>query len=146
MGKVLTLGITSTFGSEIFEVKSIEVIKGKGILKDRHFSKDKITKENITLIESENIDLYNLKSGSKIPYINFRRNIITKDIKLNELLNKEIVIGKVKVLAYELCKPCKHLQDMIGRKDIVKEFLYKGGLRCEILNDGIINSSDEITF
>ena len=37
----------------------------------------------LTLIESENIDDYNTKFGLNISYIDFRRNIITKGIKLN---------------------------------------------------------------
>ena len=146
MGKVLSLGITLNSGEKILEVSKIEVLLKKGIINDRHFSKIKETRNNITLIESENIDFYNSKSNTKIPYINFRRNIITKDIKLNELLQKKIKIGSVQILAYQLCKPCRYLQEMLGYNDIVKEFSLKGGLRCEILNDGTINVGDEISY
>ena len=146
MGKVLSLGITLNSGEKILEVSKIEVLHKKGIINDRHFSKIKETRNNITLIESENIDFYNSKSNTKIPYINFRRNIITKNIKLNELLQKKIKIGSVQILAYQLCKPCRYLQEMLGYNDIVKEFLLKGGLRCEILNDGTINVGDEISY
>ena len=145
MGKVLKLGITSKFGEKIISVQSIEVVPGKGILNDRHFSENKNKREQISLIESENIDYYNNKSNTQIPYINFRRNVITKGIKLNDLVGKKIIIGSIKLLVHDLCRPCKHLQETLGFNDIIKEFLLKGGLRCEIINSGKISVSDKIT-
>ena len=93
MAKVLKLGITNEPGNRISDVNSIEAITGKGIFGDRHFSENKNSREQVTLIESENIDKYNLNSNTKIPYLDFRRNIVTKGIKLNDLLNKQITIG-----------------------------------------------------
>ena len=145
MSKGLKLGITSKFGEKIINVQNIEVVQGRGVLKDRHFSENKNKREQISLIESENIDYYNNKSNTKIPYINFRRNIITKGIKLNDLVGKKIIIGSIKLLVHDLCRPCKHLQEMIGFDDILKEFLLKGGLRCEIINSGKISVGDKIT-
>ena len=80
----------------------------------------------------------------QIPYLDFRRNIVTEGIKLNNLLNKKITIGNIKLLGKDLCRPCKHLQELIGYNNIVKEFLLKGGLRCEIINSGTIYLNDEI--
>ena len=94
--------------------------------------------------ESENIDEYNLNSNTKIPYLDFRRNIVTEGIKLNDLLNKQITIGNIKLLGKDLCRPCKHLQELLGNNNIVKEFLLKGGLRCKIINSGTIYLNDEI--
>ena len=145
MSKVLKLGITPKFGEKIISVQNVELVQGRGILKDRHFSVNKNKKEQISLIESENIDYYNNKSNTQIPYINFRRNVITKGIKLNDLVGKKIIIGSIKLLVHDLCRPCKHLQEMLGFDDILKEFLLKGGLRCEIINNGKISVNDKIT-
>ena len=38
----------------------------------------------------------------------------------------------------------KHLQELLNQQDIIKEFLQKGGLRCEILSSGIIKVGDTI--
>ena len=145
MSKVLKLGITSKSGEKIINVQNIEVVQGRGVLKDRHFSENKNKREQISLIESENIDYYNNKSNAQIPYINFRRNIITKGIKLNDLVGKKIIIGSIELLAHDLCRPCKRLQETLGFNDIIKEFLLKGGLRCEIINSGKISVGDKIT-
>ena len=69
---------------------------------------------------------------------------MTEGIKLNDLLNKQITIGNIKLLGKDLCKPYKHLQKLLGFNNIVKEFLLKSGLRCEIINSGTIYLNDEI--
>ena len=45
---------------------------------------------------------------------------------------------------HDLCRPCKYLQEILGKDNIIKEFLIKGGLRCEILISGNIAVGDEI--
>ena len=85
-------------------------------------------------------------SNTKIPSIDFRRNIITEGVNLNVLLNKDFFIGNVKVRAHDLCRPCKHLQEILKQKNIIKEFLHKGGLRCEILSSGTIFLNDSIKY
>ena len=144
MAKVLKIGISKNKGDCINEVDEVEVIHGEGIVSDRHFKQNNHIKSQITLIETENINNYNKLTGSNIPAVNFRRNIITENIKLNDLVGKEFYIGKIKVKAHDLCRPCKYLQDMLQQKNLVKEFLFKGGIRCEILSSGKIFINDII--
>ena len=142
--KVFKIGISKDDGQKINETSEIEVLSGKGILGDRHFRDYHNYKGQITLIEKENIDYYNNKYKTKIPYIDFRRNIVTEGIELNSLIEKEIEIGMIKILPYQLCKPCLHLEQMLNSKDIIKEFLRRGGLRCKVLVSGKIKIGDKI--
>jgi MOSC domain-containing protein YiiM len=144
MSKVFKLGITDINNKEIKEVKSIEVLANKGVIGDRHFKDFNDPYCQLTLIESENIDYYNLKYGLDIPYINFRRNIVTKGIQLNELVGKKLKIGKVNLEGIDLCRPCRHLTEMLCQDNILKEFLRRGGLRCQILSSSSINIGDDI--
>ena len=144
MGKVVEIGITSKKGEQILNVDGIEAIKGKGLLNDRKFKEKNQKGCQITLIEIENINYFNNISKIYIPPINFRRNIITKNIRLNELIGKEFLVGNVKLQAHDLCEPCKYLQDKLKQNNFIKEFLHKGGLRCEILTNGKINVGDII--
>ena len=144
MSQVLKIGIIKYSGKKIEEVKKIKLLSDKGVVGDRHFNEHNDSRNQITLIESENIDYYNEKFNTKISYLDFRRNIVTKGIKLNELINKKIFIGTSKLIGKDLCRPCKHLQELLGYSNIVKEFLIKGGLRCEIINSGTIYLNDEI--
>ncbi len=144
MSQVIKLGITDINNKEINEVKSIEVIANKGVIGDRHFNEYNDPYNQLSLIESENIDYYNSKYGLNISYINFRRNIVTRNIKLNDLVGKKFFIGKVKVEGIDLCRPCKHLTEVLNQENIIKEFLRKGGLRCQILSSSVINVGDKI--
>ena len=144
MSKVFKIGIAKNNNQEIQEVKEINLSVGKGIIGDRYFHEYNENRKQLTLIESENIDYYNEKFNLKIPYLNFRRNIVTKDIKLNDLVGKKIIIGKTEIRGIDLCRPCKPLQKNLGQDNIIKEFLRKGGLRCEILTSTNIKVGDEI--
>ena len=95
MSKVLKLGITNNNNKKIVEVKSIDVLANKGIVGDRHFNEYNDPYCQLSLIVSENIDYYNTKYGLNIPYTDFRRNVITKGINLNNLIGKKLQIGNV---------------------------------------------------
>jgi len=144
MSKVIRLGITENNNQKIQEVDKIELLSGKGILGDRHFHENNDIRNQVTLIESENVDYYNNKFKTNHLYVDFRRNVVTKGIQLNNLVGKKLLIGNVKVQGHDLCRPCKHLEETLKGKDVIKEFLRRGGLRCEILNSGIITIGDEI--
>ena len=144
MPKVFKIGIAKSKNQKIQEVEEINVSAGEGIIGDRYFDESTEDRNQLTLIESENIDYYNQKFNLKIPYLNFRRNIVTTGIKLNDLVSKKLIIGKTELRAIDLCRPCKPLQKNLAQNNIIKEFLRKGGLRCEILTSANIKVGDEI--
>ena len=144
MGKVLEIGISENKSNKIVNVNEVEAIKGKGLIGEKHFKEDNKKRSQITLIEIENINHYNKITGTQFPAINFLRNIVTEGIRLNVLVGKEFFIGKVKVKAHDLCRPCKNLQETFQQKNTVEELLYTGGLRCEILSNGKIFINDQI--
>ena len=146
MFKIIGLGVAKNNNQKIEEVSKAEVVAGKGIVGDRHFQGNNSVRNQITLIESENIDYYNNKFKSNYSFLDFRRNVITKGIELNDLVGKKLLIGNIKVEGHDLCRPCKHLEETLNGKDIIKEFLRRGGLRCEILTSGTINLQDKITI
>ena len=144
MSNVYKIGITKNNNKKIIEVSSIEVKADKGIVGDRHFSDFNDPYCQLSLIESENIDYYNTKYGLNIPHIDFRRNIVTKKIELNNLIGKKFLIGEVEVEGVDLCGPCKHLTQMLNQENILKEFLRRGGIRCRILTSSKISVGDKI--
>ena len=144
MSRVIKIGLTKDHNKEIIETSEIDLIAGKGIINDRHFKDYNDPLNQLSIIEGENIDEYNLKNKLNIPYLNFRRNIVTSGIKLNDLVGKKILVGSVKLEVLDLCRPCRHLSEKLGRNDIIKEFLRKGGIRCQIMNDGKISLNNKI--
>ena len=146
MGKVIEIGITNIKGNQIQNVNKVEAFKGRGLQNDRKFSENNQKQRQITLIEIENINYFNNISKTNIPPLDFRRNIITENIRLNDLVGKEFFVGNVKLRAHDLCRPCKYLQDKLKQNNFIKEFLHTGGLRCEILTSGKINVGDIIKY
>jgi len=144
MSKVIKLGIAKNNNQKIEEVEKVKLLSGKGIVDDYHFNENNDVKKQITLIESENIDYYNDKFKTNYSYLEFRRNVVTKGIRLNDLVGKKLLIGDIEIKGHDLCRPCKHLEETLKGKDIIKEFIRKGGLRCEILTSGIIEVGDKI--
>ena len=144
MSKIIKIGFAEDHNKKIIETSEIDLIAGKGIVNDRHFKDYNDPLNQLSIIEGENIDEYNLKNKLNIPYLNFRRNIVTRGIKLNDLVGQKILVGSVKLEVLDLCRPCRHLSEKLGRNDIIKEFLRKGGIRCQIMNDGKISLNSKI--
>ena len=144
MGKVVEIGIANIKGNQIQKVNKVEALKGKGLKNDRKYSENNQKKRQVTLIEIENINHFNNISNTNIHPVDFRRNIITENVRLNELVGKEFFVGNIKLKGHDLCRPCKYLQDKLKQNNFVKEFLHTGGLRCEILTSGKINVGDII--
>ena len=144
MPKIIEIAVSENPRGQMKSVNNIEAIAGKGLVNHYHFKNDNEKRCQLTLIEIENINHYNQISGTSILPKDFRRNIITESIKLNELVGSEFFIGEVKVRAHDLCRPCKYLQESLNQNDLIKELLHKAGLRCEILTNGKIFVGDEI--
>jgi MOSC domain-containing protein YiiM len=144
MSKIIQIGITKLNNKEIIAANEIDLVAGNGVIGDRHFKDYNDPYNHLSIIESESIDEYNKKYNLNIPYLDFRRNIITRGIKLNNLINKKILIGNVQLYVIDLCRPCRHLSEKLKKDNIIKEFLRKGGIRCEILNDGKISTGDQV--
>lgn len=146
MASVFKIGISSNFKETMNSVQSVEAITGKGLVKDRFFRKSNNKISQLTLIEKEKIDEFNKLLNIEIPYINFRRNIITEGVNLNNLLNGNIKIGNVRLRGHKLCEPCRHLQETLKIDNLVKHLIHKAGLRCEILSDGRISVGDKLFY
>jgi MOSC domain-containing protein YiiM len=128
----------------------IEVVTQKGIIGDRNFDQHHWPGQNITLIESEMIALFNLQQQQNIHDHDTRRNLITKDIKLNPLVGQIFYIGQIKLIGTELCQPCKSLSqalanDTLPQQQVIKAFTDKAGIRASILSSGHITIGMPIT-
>ena len=146
MSKIIEIGIAKKNNQKlkIEKVNNVEVVAGKGIKGDRNYHDNNEARKQITLIESESTDYYNKKFNTNFSYLDLRRNLVTKDIRLNDLIGKKLSIGQIDMQVHDLCRPCNYLQEILGKDNIIKEFLNRGGIRCEILFSGNIKVGDEI--
>ena len=144
MGKIEAINITNTSEQNTFYVNQAILEKGKGIVNDRYYGNFKEKKEQVTLINLEEINNFNNQTKRNIDAKDFRRNIIVSSINLNELINKKIKINDVTLKIHEICQPCKYLQDKLKIPGLVKMLVNKSGVRAEILSSGSLSVGDVI--
>lgn len=98
----------------------------------------------LTLIEAEAIEALRRDYNVELAPGEARRNIVTRGVGLNHLVGKEFRIGTVLVHGIRLCEPCGHLQKLTG-KQLIEGLRHRGGLRAQIVTEGIIHVGDAVT-
>ena len=144
MPKIKAINITNLSGESTIYVNQAILERNKGIVNDRYYKNFKKKYEQVTLIESEKISYFNNNIKRKFNYKDFRRNIITTGINLNEMINKKIQINNVVLKIHQLCQPCRYLQNKLNIDNLVKLLANKAGVRAEIIQSGVISTFDEI--
>jgi len=121
----------------------IEVRAGAGIVDDRNYGRDDHPGRNVTLIEGEELDRFSRGHGISLDDGATRRNIVTRGVRLNDLVGREFSIGDVRLRGVELCEPCSTLGRLLATETlsaagVVKALVHRGGLRADVLSDGVI--------
>ena len=144
MGKIEAINISNISEANTFYVNQAYLEKGKGIVNDRYYENFKEKKEQVTLINLEEINAFNNQVNQNIEPKDFRRNIIVSGIDLNNLIDKQIKINQVILKIHEICQPCKYLQDRLKLPSLVKLLVNKSGVRAEIIKSGNLSVGDTI--
>jgi len=148
-GILESIYIASAAEGPMHQVPAATAIPGAGLEGDRYalktgtFYKPKPDYE-LTLIEAEAIEAMRRDYGIELDVSDARRNLVTRGVPLNHLVGREFSIGGVRIRGIRLCEPCDHLQRITG-KPVIKGLLHRGGLRAQILTEGVICAGDEIT-
>lgn len=97
----------------------------------------------ITLIEAEVLEALEGETGLSLSHVESRRNVLTRNIDLNSLVDREFRVGNVKCRGFELAEPCLHLEELT-QSGMIKALVHRGGLRAEVLSDGWIEIGDQV--
>jgi MOSC domain-containing protein YiiM len=130
-------------------VEQVQAIPGVGLTGDRYaqqqgtFSKPEPDFE-LTLIEVEAIDALKREYGVELTPGEARRNLVTRGVPLNHLVGREFTIGDVRIRGIRLCEPCSHLQ-ALTKRPVIKGLRHRGGLRAQILSEGVIKVGDRVS-
>ena len=144
MSKIEAINITNKSDQVTFYVNQAYLEKNKGIVNDRYYKNYKDKKEQVTLIEIEEIERFNKLTGIELDYKEFRRNIIISNFKICEMIGQKIKINDVILKIHEICQPCNYLQKKLNSPNLVKKLVNKSGVRAEILSSGYINIGSKI--
>ncbi len=147
-GNVVSIHIAPAPGNTMRSVDEAHAVPGQGLEGDRYFHqsgtfwKDEPDYE-LTLIEVEAFEGMKQESQLDLEPSEGRRNIVTRGVPLNHLVGQEFRLGEVTVRGIRLCEPCNHLAK-ISRPGILGGLIHRGGLRAQILSDGVIKVGDEV--
>lgn len=136
-------------GAAQIECEQISAHSKMGIAGDRNFGKSTHPGQNITLVEAEEIELF-CATHSRPPDLSMtRRNLVTRGVRLNELVNVEFVIGNVRLRGIELCEPCSLIGNSLSNESlppaaVIKHWVHRGGLLADVLCDGEITRGDRL--
>ena len=150
-GEVKDILITDKSGGALHSIASAKLEVGKGIVGDRyHAGVGAFSNKHpgspaleVSLIEQEEIVQFNLTTGLDYTAAELRRNIVTEDIRLNDLVGREFYIGTVKMKGIKLCEPCGYLAKILS-DEVMTHLLHRGGLRAQVLSDGDIHLLDRV--
>ena len=152
VGSILGIYIAPRKGAGVMGYQKVSLRAGKGIEGDRYFSQTGKNRSNykgqpdweITLIESEVIKAFNQQRGHSFHESDFRRNLVTQGVGLNDLVGKTFTINNVSFYGVQLCEPCASLQRCLA-VSILPELIGKGGLRAQIRSNGVIAVGDKLS-
>jgi MOSC domain-containing protein YiiM len=150
-GTVVSIYIAPIGAAPMQSVAEVRARAGRGLEGDRYyvrlgtFSDQPGTGREITLIESEAIEALKRDYQVELPAGLARRNIVTCGVALNHLVNREFKIGEVTLRGTRLCEPCLHMEKLT-RKGVMRGLIHRGGLRADIVIEGVIHVGDIITI
>lgn len=148
-GTVVSIHIADKPSVPMLSLQTAYLRIGKGIEGDRYFKKigTYSSKPNpgreVTLIEVESIEAIKRDHAINLQPGDARRNIVTRGVALNYLVGKTFRVGEITLRGISLCEPCSHLAKLT-EKEVLSALVHRGGLRAQIVAEGIIRVGDEV--
>jgi MOSC domain-containing protein YiiM len=150
MSRVHQILISSSPSLPMEAREEVLAVPGKGLEGDRYFEgigtfspEEQKPDYELTLIEQEKIEEFARAAGLAFTAFDARRNVVTEGVDLNALVDREFMIGKVRIRGIRLCEPCNYLAKITSR-EVLRGLVHKGGLRAQILTPGRIRAGDVI--
>ena len=148
-GIVVAIHIASTAEAPMAAVQAVRAVGGKGLEGDRYFDERGTYSDvaepgrQVTLIESEAIEEASRDAGIEFLSSDSRRNIVSRNVRLNDLVGREFRVGEVTLRGVDLCEPCSHMIALSGKR-VLRSLVHRGGLRADIVVGGTIRVGDRV--
>ena len=142
-GRVEAIFISAQRGDLPHPVESVTAVAGKGLDGNRYFDTGRPEQE-LTLIESEQLQYALAEHGMEIDAAASGRNVLTSGVDLNALVGKRFRVGEVECRGIELCEPCATFEARTA-PGATKALVHRTGLNAEILVGGELRPGDAVT-
>lgn len=148
-GQLLHICIAEQASVEMEELDEAKLIADVGIEGDRyatgkgHYSYKPGPVRQVTLIEIETLEAIQRDNGIEVLPRESRRNLTTRRVPVNHLVDREFRVGDVVLFGVRLNQPFKYLDELLDRP-LFNLLLNRSGLNCRIVKGGVIRRGDTI--
>jgi MOSC domain-containing protein YiiM len=142
-GRVEAIFISAAHGNLPHPVGSVRAIAGKGLEGNRYFDTGRAEQE-LTLIEAEALEAALAEHELDVDAAATGRNVLTRGVRLNDLVGKRFRLGELECRGIELCEPCTTMEART-QPGVIKALVHRAGLNAEILVGGELCPGDAVT-
>ena len=148
-GVVVSIHLTPTGAAAPAPVGAATAVEGRGLEGDRYFagsgsySARPGPDREVTLIEIEAIEALEREHGISIPPGDSRRNVVTRGVRLDDLVGREFRLGAATLRGVRRCDQCAYLESLT-RPGVLKGLVDRGGLRAQVVSGGVVRVGDTL--
>ncbi len=139
--------IASAGGADMEAVEDVEAQAGFGLRGDRYSNRNGywtgVDECQVTLIESEDMEKIFQLTGIRIERGEHRRNLVTRNVRLEELAGRRFQVGEA-ILEYDRPRPpCKYIESLT-EPGMTRALIRNGGICARVVQSGVIHTQDLI--
>ena len=136
-------------GVDMQSVEQVEAVEGTGLRGDRYAEGTgywvPVDICQVTLIEGEDLEAIQSTTGVKVVNGEHRRNLVTRGVRLEELLGRRFQIGDA-VLEYDRPRPpCRYIAS-ITEGGMTNALAGRAGICARVVQSGVIRRDDLVTI
>jgi mutator protein MutT len=148
LGSVEHIHVAPVAGAPMQALGDVSATSGVGLAGDRYadgagFWQDTRVSRDVTLVEAEVIEDLAARCDLNLAPGETRRNITTRGVDLNGLVERTFWLGDLLARGTGLCEPCRHLEQVTGKR-LLRPLVHRGGLRADLLSSGTLRVGDAI--
>ena len=150
-GTVEGIFTTQQAGQPMRALTEAVAVADRGLVGDRYHDERGFYSERpmpdggrqLTLVEAEVLESLAVEHGILLTPIESRRNVVTRGVRLHDLIGKRFRVGPLLCEGTRVCEPCVRLEELTG-KPVNEPLVHRGGLRIRILEGGILRIGDRV--
>ena len=153
-GRLDQIWVAPAAGGAMVAVDSAVLEAGRGIVGDRYhagagtFSRWPGEGRAVSLIEAGAVEAILAETGLDLRAGQHRRNLVTRGVRLVDLIGRTFQIGPALLRGTRVCYECRRPDNLLGHAEpLIKTALHgRPGLRADVVKGGVVSVGDLITY
>jgi MOSC domain-containing protein YiiM len=147
-GVVREIYLTAEGGAPMEQVPEVQAVAGRGLEGDRYAERKgywtNVDECQVTLIEEEGLDEIRASTEVQVSNGEHRRNIITRGVRLLDLVGRRFKVGEATFEFDRPRPPCRYIQSRSEHGMTKALGRNRGGICARVVQSGAIRAGDAI--